>query len=169
MLDKLYDNLDECIDECFKLSSLYADEGVKKNIGGPFGACIIQKINEKYKVLVMSRNTVLFEKDATCHAEINAIRKASKILDRFDLSDCILITTSKSCPMCISAACWAKIKLVYYSLDYEIATTNGFKDNNILDYLKNNNNNVIQEEKIANKYAIVPFTTWKNKEDKNTY
>lgn len=168
MLDKIYDNLNECIDDAFKLSSVYADEGVNKNIGGPFGSCIVQIINETYKIIVITRNTVLLDKDATSHAEINAIRKASKILDRFDLSDCILVTTSKSCPMCISAACWAKIQVVYYSIDYELATTSGFKDNSILEYLQGKNN-IITENKKENNYAEIPFITWSKKQDKIEY
>ncbi len=168
MLDKIYDDLNECINDAFKLSSIYANEGVNGNIGGPFGACIIQIIDKKYKILVLSRNTVILDKDATSHAEINAIHTTSKILNRFDLSDCILVTTSKSCPMCISAACWAKIKVIYYSLDYEQATTNGFKDNSILEYLQDKNN-IITEKKITNKYTEIPFITWSNKQDKIEY
>lgn len=169
MLDKLYNNIDECIDDALKLSSTYADEGVIGNIGGPFGASIIQVIDGKYRIIVIARNTVISEKDATCHAEVNAIRKANKILNRFDLSDCILVSTSKSCPMCISAACWARIPTVYYSLDYDLATTSGFKDNNILEYLQGKNDKVITEKKRYTKYAEVPFETWAKKEDKTNY
>jgi len=168
MLDKLYTNLDECIDDTFKLSSIYADVGVTENIGGPFGSGIIQIIDGKYKILVVERNTVISDKDATCHAEVNAIRQASKILDRFDLSDCILVTTSKSCPMCISAACWAKIKVIYYSLDYELATTSGFKDNSILEYLQDKNS-IITENKKNSEYAEIPFITWSKKQNKVQY
>jgi guanine deaminase len=169
MLNKIYNNLDECVDYAFKLCSVYADEGVNYNLGGPFGACIIQTIDEnKYKILAITRNTVLFDKDPTSHAEINAIRKASKFLDRFDLSDCILVTTSKSCPMCISAACWAKIKVVYYSQNYKAATTSGFKDNNILEYLQGKND-IITEKNKYNSYTEIPIRTWLDKQDKIIY
>lgn len=170
MLNKLYDNLNECVDYTFKLSSIYADEGVNGNIGGPFGAGIIQIIDGKYKILVITRNTVLFEKDPTSHAEVNAIRKACKLLDRFHLSDCILVTTSKSCPMCISAACWAKIPTVFYSLDYETATTYGFRDNSILEYLQDKDKNkIINENQKYSKYTEVPFLEWAKKQGKITY
>jgi guanine deaminase len=51
--------------------------------GGPFGACIVKD----GKIIASARNTVLI-KDATCHAEINAIRKASKKLGTYDLTGC---------------------------------------------------------------------------------
>ena len=168
MLDKIYDNLDECIDDTFKLCSVYADEGVNGNIGGPFGAGIIQIIDGKYKILVITRNTVLFDKDATSHAEVNAIRKASTILGRFNLSDCIVVTTSKSCPMCISAACWARIHTVYYSQNYDKAKDNGFKDDSILEYLQNKNT-IITETKKYSKYTEIPFISWIKKQDKIEY
>jgi tRNA(adenine34) deaminase len=39
-------------------------------------------------------------KDITFHAEIEAIRQARDVLNRSDLSDCILITTHEPCIMC---------------------------------------------------------------------
>ena len=47
MNNKIYTNLNECINEVLSLSSNYACKGVEKNIGGPFGAGIIQKIVTK--------------------------------------------------------------------------------------------------------------------------
>ena len=44
-----YDNLEECVNEVYELASKYAIDGVKNNIGGPFGAGIIyKKENGKY-------------------------------------------------------------------------------------------------------------------------
>lgn len=105
MNNKIYTNLNDCINEVLSLSSNYACEGVEKNIGGPFGAGIIQKLDNSYKIICIERNTVISSKDATSHAEINAIRKASKFLNRRNLNDCILVSTAKSCPMCLSASC----------------------------------------------------------------
>lgn len=169
MINKIYDNLNECIENAFKFSAEYACKGVKENIGGPFGACIIQKIYNKYKIVCVERNTVISSKDATCHAEINAIRKASKILNRFNLSDCILVTTAKSCPMCLSASCWASIPVIYYGTDYSEATTSGFKDEKIAEYIKGNNDKVIKEIQIKNDISLEPFKTWNEKENKTMY
>lgn len=38
--------------------------------------------------------------DITCHAEVEAIKNAVKILKKNNLSDCVLITTHEPCIMC---------------------------------------------------------------------
>ena len=63
-----YDNLEECVNEVYELASKYAIDGVKNNIGGPFGAGIIyEKENGKYIILLIERNTVIASKDPTAH------------------------------------------------------------------------------------------------------
>ena len=64
--------------------------------GGPFG-CIITDANNK--IIGSGYNTVTQSNDPTAHAEINAIRSTSKILNRFNLDDCILYTSCEPCPM----------------------------------------------------------------------
>ncbi len=168
MLDKVYNDFEECVNDAMGLASEYAKDGVERGIGGPFGAAIIQDINEGYKIIVIARNTVLMEKDPTCHAEINAIKKASRILGRYELQDCILVSTAKSCPMCISAACWARIPTVKYVLDYNFTSSYGFIDKEISSYIKGKNS-IIKELKTKNDYAKIPFDIWKEKEDKLEY
>lgn len=168
MFDKYYENIDECVNDALSLASEYAKDGVERGIGGPFGAAIIQSQEKGYKIIVIARNTVLMEKDPTCHAEINAIKKASRILDRYELEDCILVSTAKSCPMCISAACWARIKNVKYTVDYEYAKKHGFIDKEISEYIKGKNK-IIKEEKFKNEYAYKPFEVWEEKIDKKSY
>lgn len=168
MLDKVYDSIDECVKDAMSLASEYAKDGVERGIGGPFGAAVIQKAEEGYKIIVIARNTVLMEKDPTCHAEINAIKKASRILGRYELQDCILISTARSCPMCISAACWARIPTAKYVLDYDYTASHGFIDKEIYSYIKGKNA-IIKESKVKNDYAKVPFDIWKEKDDKLRY
>ncbi len=168
MNDKIYNNLTECINDTLIHCSNYACEGVEKNIGGPFGAAIIQEINNTYKILCIERNTVISSNDATNHAEINAIRKANKLLNRYNLKDCILVTTAKSCPMCLAASIWANISDIYYGVDYNEATTSGFKDNAIAEYIKGKNK-IINETQIKNEICTKPFILWNNKEDKKQY
>lgn len=168
MLDKVYNDINECVNDAMSLASEYAKDGVERSIGGPFGAAIIQKVEDGYKIVVIARNTVLMEKDPTCHAEVNAIKKAARILGKFELQDCILVTTAKSCPMCISAACWARIPTVKYALDYDFAASHGFIDKDISLYIKGKNS-IIKEVKVKNDYAKIPFEVWKEKEDKTKY
>ena len=54
--------------------------------------------------------------DATSHAEIEAIRAASKKLKTRDLIGCELYSSMEPCLMCFSAAYWAKIIKVVYAL-----------------------------------------------------
>ncbi len=75
-----------------------ARKNLKKMDGGPFGACIVRG----GRILAVSRNMVL-KNDATCHAEMNAIRIASKKVKGFDLSGCTIYSTTEPCPMCFSA------------------------------------------------------------------
>jgi len=50
------------------------------------------------------------------HAEVDAIRKACQKLQKPYLQDCILYSTAEPCPMCMSAAIWAKIDTVAYAI-----------------------------------------------------
>lgn len=91
--------------------------------GGPFGACIVRK----GRVIAASRNTV-YDNDATCHAEMNAIRAASKKLGTFDLAGCIIYSTTEPCPMCFSATHWANIDAVIYGTSISDAKKLGFNE-----------------------------------------
>lgn len=51
-------------------------------------------------------------KDITFHAEIEAIRHATKTLGRADLSDCMMVTTHEPCIMCSYLIRHHKIKLI---------------------------------------------------------
>lgn len=74
--------------ELDKIAMEHAIEESKINLknkfknGGPFGAAIVKD----EKIISTAHNTVLESKDATAHAEINAIRKASQKLNTHDLS-----------------------------------------------------------------------------------
>ena len=55
--------------------------------GGPFGAAIVKD----EEIISTAHNTVIESKDATAHAEINAIRKASEKLGTHDLTRMYII------------------------------------------------------------------------------
>lgn len=101
-----------------------ARKGMKKGHGGPFAALIVKNGN----ILAIEHNTVIKNHDATCHAEINAIRKVSKNYKTFDLSGCEIYTTGIPCKMCEGAINWAKIKKVYYGNSFKDALNMGFDD-----------------------------------------
>src|SRR5665647_1551504 len=56
--------------------------------GGPFGAVIVKD----GKVIATGVNRVTRNTDPTAHAEVTAIRKASKKLGTFDLAGCDIYT-----------------------------------------------------------------------------
>jgi guanine deaminase len=100
-----------------------ARKNLREMQGGPFGACIVKK----GRVIAVARNTVL-KQDATCHAEINAIRLAAKKLGTFDLSGCEIYSTTEPCPMCFSAIHWAKIGKIYYGTSITDVRKRGFNE-----------------------------------------
>ena len=101
-----------------------AYEGIHKAEGGPFGAAIIRG----KQVIAVAHNTVLKNKDATCHAEINAIRAASRKLKRYDLSDCVIYSTTEPCPMCFSAIHWARFRHVFFGTSFLDVARRGFNE-----------------------------------------
>lgn len=115
-----------------------ARKTMNENIGGPFGAVITDSDGN---VIAVSSNTVLGSHDPTAHAEINAIRKACRILKTHDLSGYILYATGCPCPMCLSAIMWANIKKVYYGTNLKDAEDIGFRDDFIYNYIKGNSDN----------------------------
>ena len=52
--------------------------------------------------------------DPTAHAEVMAIREASKFLDDWRLDDCALFVTLEPCAMCAGAILLARVPLVVY-------------------------------------------------------
>ncbi|MFC1808296.1 nucleoside deaminase [Candidatus Omnitrophota bacterium] len=100
-----------------------ARKNLKSLDGGPFGACIVKK----GRILAISRNTVL-KNDATCHAETNAIREASKKLKTYDLSGCEIYSTTEPCPMCFSAIHWANIDKIIYGTKIADVKKLGFNE-----------------------------------------
>lgn len=132
--------------------------------GGPFGAVIVKD----GKIISRAHNTVIESMDATAHAEVNAIRMASKILNTHDLSDCVLYASSEPCPMCLSAIIWANIKEVHYANSAKEAEEIGFRDDMIYEYIRGNND-LIKMNHIPNKNAKEVFNTFKELENKKMY
>ncbi|MBP6976282.1 nucleoside deaminase [Candidatus Dojkabacteria bacterium] len=135
-----------------------AKKGMKRGHGGPFGAVLVKD----GKILAFDHNRVLKKNDSTYHAEINVIRKASKKLKRFDLSDCEIYTTGKPCKMCEGAINWAKIKKVHYGNSYKDALNMGFDDE------KGNNQDVIYE-RIESTQTAKLIEEWNNFSKKSIY
>ncbi len=78
----------------------------------PFGACVVE--SKSGAMLSRALNAVAAEFDPSSHAEVRAIRKATKKLKKISLSGYTLYTTCEPCPMCMSAALWAGMDRVVY-------------------------------------------------------
>ncbi len=141
-----------------------ATMGMLANEGGPFGAVIIKD----NKIIASAHNEVLKTKDSTAHAEINAIRKACKVLDNFDLSKCTLYTTCMPCPMCLGAIFWARIGTVYYGATEDDAALGGFDDRRFYEMMRGENRDVTLKQ-IDHKVNAELFGIWLQKSDHQLY
>ena len=136
-----------------------AKKGVTNGDGGPFGALVVKN----GKIIAKAHNSVVKTNDPTAHAEINAIRKAAKKLNSFDLSGCEVYTTCMPCPMCMGAIRWANINIIYYGATSKDAQDIGFRDKEFYD------EEFINIYKIDTKESLEPFRLWQDKEDKVIY
>ena len=116
-----------------KLAIERARETMNQNLGGPFGAAVIDKDGT---ILSVTSNSVLGDHDPTAHAEMNAIREACKVKGTHDLTGCIIYATGYPCPMCLSAIIWANIKTVYYGCTPVDAEEIGFRDDFIYNFIQ---------------------------------
>lgn len=101
-----------------------AKKGIVKGHGGPFGTVIVKD----GKIIAKGHNQVVKNNDPTCHGEVDAIRKACKKLQTFDLTGCELYTTGEPCPMCLCACLWANISKIYYGCTIKDNEFIGFRD-----------------------------------------
>lgn len=79
----------------------------------PIGAIVIKNgtiIGRGYN----SRHT---NNDVTGHAEVNAIKEASKLLGDWRLNDCDLYVTLEPCHMCMEIIKESRINNVYYLIE----------------------------------------------------
>jgi guanine deaminase len=144
-----------------------ASNNAKSGLGGPFSAIILDEDGE---IIAEACNEVISLNDPTAHAEIQAIRKASKVKKNFDLSGCTLIASCEPCPMCLSAIYWAKMKKVYYIAETKDAKKSGFDDSFIYEeLLKNKNKRKIEMIKLDSAKSKDPFNVWDLLNDKVRY
>ena len=96
--------------EKFMLKALALAKKAGDNGEVPIGAVIV-----KGGVIISSAfNKRNSSKDATCHAEIVAIKKACKKLGDWRLDGAEMYVTLEPCPMCAGAIVNARIKKVYF-------------------------------------------------------
>jgi tRNA(Arg) A34 adenosine deaminase TadA len=104
-----------------------ARQGSECGEGGPFGAVIVRD----GKIIAEGWNRVVASHDPTAHAEIGAIRSACAGLGHFHLPGCTLYASSEPCPMCLSAAYWARIERIVFANSRAEAAAIGFCDDEL--------------------------------------
>lgn len=143
-----------------------ARENASSSGGGPFGAVVVKE----GRVISACSNSVTPDNDPTAHAEVNAIRTACRELGSFDLSGCTLYSSCEPCPMCLSAAYWARVDKIVFAADRNDAADAGFSDAFIYDELSlDTDKRSIPMEKLMQKEGTEPFDIWKSNEKKIRY
>ena len=77
----------------------------------PIG-CVIVK---EGKIVAKAHNLVEKKQNATCHAEMLCIEKATIKIGNFRLLDCVLYTTLEPCVMCAGAILLSRVKKVVFA------------------------------------------------------
>ena len=104
----------------------------------PVGAIIVKNC----EIIAKAHNLKEKNKDSTAHAEILAIKKASKKLNNWRLNDCTMYITLFPCPMCASAINQSRISKIVYG------TIPEYVDKSII-------NSILNDKKYGNSVEIV--------------
>ncbi len=96
-------------------NTIYMKEALKQakkaySIGEvPIGCVIVYE----GKIIARGYNRRTIDKNTLSHAELNAIRKASRVLGDWRLDNCKMYVTLEPCQMCSGAIVQSRIKEVY--------------------------------------------------------
>ncbi len=78
----------------------------------PFGSLIIKG----GRIIAESGNRTKIDGDITSHAEMVVMKKAQKVLNTQNLSDCTIYTSTEPCPMCSFMIRELKFKKVVFAV-----------------------------------------------------
>ncbi len=87
------------------------EEAKKSKSPHKFGAVVVKD----GEIIAQDCNHVREINDPSAHAEISTIRKASNILDNYNIDGCVLYASHEPCLMCFSCAAWANISRIVYA------------------------------------------------------
>jgi guanine deaminase len=134
--------------------------------GGPFGAVIVRD----GELVSSGQNRVTRDLDPTAHAEVVAIRAACSTAGDFSLEGCTLYTSCEPCPLCVSAALWARLDRVVYAADRDDAARGGFDDRafyELFDRPRSEWSMAVSPHPLSDGFA--PFAAWLAKTDRVRY
>ena len=141
-------------------------EMMRTGKGGPFGAVLVRN----GEIIGRGWNQVTSTNDPTAHAEIVAIREACQRTGKFLLEGAELYASCEPCPMCLSAAYWARIGRVYYAASRADASEAGFLDEMLYDELaREASQRRLPCIGLGREQALAAFREWKQKSDRIQY
>jgi tRNA(Arg) A34 adenosine deaminase TadA len=154
-------------DEAFMRHAIaLSRRGMEGGAGGPFGAVVVKD----GQVVAEGWNQVTSTNDPTAHAEVVAIRRACTALGRFDLRGAVLYTSCEPCPMCLSAAYWARLDAVVFGNARDDAAAIGFDDQFLYDEVaKPIEARSLPIRRLLAAEALEVFAAWAEKPDKVPY
>ncbi|MCS7483272.1 nucleoside deaminase [Umezawaea endophytica] len=134
--------------------------------GGPFGAVIIRA----GEVIATGTNQVTPLLDPTAHAEVVAIRAACQAIGDFKLTGCVLVSSCEPCPLCISAALWARVERVVFAADRHDAAAAGFDDREFYELFgKPREDWSLPVHRVSTDVDDAPFSAWLSRTDRVDY
>ena len=134
--------------------------------GGPFAAAVVRG----GRVVAEGVNRVTRDLDPTAHAEVVAIRAACQALGDYVLTGCVLVSSCEPCPLCLSAALWARVDRVVYAADRHDAARAGFDDRafyEMFDRPRDSWDFSVTQERVD--AAAEPFDAWLAHTDRVDY
>jgi tRNA(Arg) A34 adenosine deaminase TadA len=93
----------------------------RERAGRPFGAVVAVD----GEIVATGVNEIVHTHDPTAHAEMQALRAASRHLRRPDLKGSVVYASGHPCPMCLAALVIAQVDAVYYAFDNDDAAPYG--------------------------------------------
>jgi guanine deaminase len=136
------------------------------NGGGPFGAVLVRD----GALIAEGQNRVTANLDPTAHAEVVAIREACQVIGDFSLAGATLYASCEPCPLCLSAALWARVDRVVYAADRDDAAAGGFDDREFYELFARDRSTwhiEIKSRRLDNSPA--PFEAWQAHEHRTDY
>jgi len=134
--------------------------------GGPFGAVIVKD----GKIVGNGSNQVTVINDPTAHAEIMAIRDATKNLNTFDLTGCEIYSSCEPCPMCLGAIYWARLDKLFYASTKDDAAAANFDDSYIYkEFALQKDERNLHPIQMMRDEAVKVFEEWIKSENKIAY
>lgn len=141
-------------------------EPMRRGEGGPFGAVVVKG----GEIIGRGWNQVTRSNDPTAHAEVVAIREACRRMNNFRLEDCELYASCEPCPMCLSAAYWARIGRLFFAATRRDAAEAGFDDEMLYKEIPLSPlSRSLPTVQLLREPALIAFVEWRAKPDKIPY